>query len=94
MIIPFYSWVSHIHEGPQNFSKSSQIARYQDTLGLHSSPPSPGDREGLLERVWQGTANRSHADCLDPAQGLETHVTNIVQKGAVVQLPYELWEMV
>lgn len=39
VIIPFYSWVSHILKGPQNFSKSSQRAHYQDnegcTAGLH-----------------------------------------------------------
>lgn len=47
-----------------------------------------------MERVWQGTGSRSHADCLDAAQGLEMHVTNVIQKGAIVPLPYELWEMV
>lgn len=93
VIIPFYSWVSHNHEGPQNFSKSSQIARYQDTrgfaAGLHSQVTGTA-----LWKEWQGTGSRSHPDCLDPSQRLEMHITNVIQKGTFVQLPYELWERV
>lgn len=62
--------------------------------GLHSTSPSPSDREGLVERVWQGTGSRSHAACRDPPQGLKVHVTNGIQKGTIVLLPYELWEIV
>lgn len=47
-----------------------------------------------MERAWQGTSSRSHAACRDLAQGLKIHVTNGMQKGAIVLLPYELWETV
>lgn len=47
-----------------------------------------------MERVWQGTGSRSHANCLGPAQGLEMHVKNVTQKEPIVQLPYELWDMI
>lgn len=84
MIIPFYSWVSHIHEGPQIFIKSIQIARYQDTRGRTAGLHPHMTGRALWKERGRGPA----------AVGQEKRVTNIIQKGAIVQLPYELWEMV
>lgn len=56
MVILFYSWVPHSHKGPQNSSKSIQIACYQGTQGCTTRSLPPGDLKGLGEESGRGQA--------------------------------------
>lgn len=64
VIILFYSWVSYIHEGAQNFTKSSQTACYQDPRDCtaHLHPQVTG------RALWKERGRGQAAGHMQPAE--------------------------